>query len=31
MGLKPLHIKFDKIFGFSKVYDGTRYLVIFNY
>ena len=28
-GLKPLCIKFDKIDGFSRVYDRTRYLVLF--
>ena len=26
---KPLCIRFDKIDGFSRVYDGTRYLVLF--
>ena len=26
---KPLHIGFDKIDGFIRVYDGTRYLVLF--
>ena len=26
---KPLHIRFDKIDGFIRVYDGTRYLVSF--
>ena len=26
---KHLHIKFDKIDGFIRVYDGTRYLVLF--
>ena len=26
---KPLHIRFDKTDGFIKVYDGTRYLVLF--
>ena len=26
---KPLHISFDKIDGFLKAYDGTRYLVLF--
>ena len=29
MGAKPLQIMFDKIDGFSKIYDGTRYLVLF--
>ena len=26
---KPLRIRFDKIDGFIRVYDGTRYLVLF--
>ena len=26
---KPLHFRFDKIDGFLRVYDGTRYLVLF--
>ena len=26
---KPLHIRFDKVDGFIRVYDGTRYLVLF--
>ena len=30
-GGKPLHIRFDKIDGFIKVYDRIRYLVIFDY
>ena len=29
MGVKHLRIKFDKINGFVKVHDGTRYLVLF--
>ena len=29
MGTKPLRIRFDKIDGFIKIYDGTRYLVSF--
>ena len=29
MGAKPLHISFDKINGFIRVYDETRYLVLF--
>ena len=29
MGAKPLHIRFDKIDGFSKIYDAIRYLVLF--
>ena len=27
---KPLRIRLDKIDGFVKVYDGTRYLVLYN-
>ena len=26
---KPLRIRFDKIDGFIRVYDGTRYIVLF--
>ena len=26
---KPLGIRFDKVGGFIRVYDGTRYLVLF--
>ena len=26
---KPLRIRFDKIDGFNRVYDGTKYLVLF--
>ena len=29
IGAKPLRIRFDKMDGFIKVYDGTRYLVLF--
>ena len=29
IGSKPLRIKFDKIDGFTTVYDGTRYLTLF--
>ena len=29
IGVKPLRIRFDKIDGFIRVYDGTRYLVLF--
>ena len=29
IGAKPLHIRFDKIYGFIRVYDRTRYLVLF--
>ena len=28
-GAKPLHIRFDKVDRFIRVYDGTRYLVLF--
>ena len=28
MGVKPLHVRFDKMDGFIKIYDGTRYLVL---
>ena len=28
-GAKPLRIGLDKIDGFIRVYDGTRYLVLF--
>ena len=26
---KPLHIMYDKVEGFIRAYDGTRYLVLF--
>ena len=29
MGAKPLRIRFDEIDGFIRVYNGTRYLVLF--
>ena len=29
IGVKPLRIRFDKIDGFIRVYDRTRYLVLF--
>ena len=29
IGVKPLRIRFDKIDGFIKTSDGTRYLVLF--
>ena len=29
IGAKPLHIRFDKVDWFIKVYDGTRYLLYF--
>ena len=29
IGAKPLHIRCDKIDGFIRFYDGTRYLVLF--
>ena len=31
IGAKPLCIRFNKIDGFTRVYDGTRYLVLFGY
>ena len=31
MGSIPLRIRFDKIDGFIKIYDGIRYLVLFDY
>ena len=30
IGAKPLHIMFNKIDGFIRVYNGTRYLVLFS-
>ena len=30
MGAKPLLIRFDKVDKFIKLYDGNRYLVIFD-
>ena len=29
MGAEPLRIWFNKIYGFIKIYDGIRYLVLF--
>ena len=29
IGAKPLYIRFDKVDGFIRAYDGTRYLVLF--
>ena len=29
IGAKPLRTRFDKINGFIRIYDGTRYLVLF--
>ena len=29
IGPKPLQIRFDKIHGFIKIYDGTKYLALF--
>ena len=29
MGTKPLRVRFHKVDGFIKVFDGTRYLVLF--
>ena len=31
MGGKPLHIMFDKVDGYNKIYDGIRYLVSFGF
>ena len=31
MGAKPLRIRFNKIDGFVKIYDGIRYLVLYDY
>ena len=31
MGPKPLRIKFYKIYGFIKIYNGIRYLVLIGY
>ena len=28
---KPLRIRFDKIDGFIRIYDGTRYLTLFGF
>ena len=30
MGAKPLHIRFEKIEGYTKICDGTRHLVLFD-
>ena len=30
MCVKPLRIRFDKAYGVIKVYDGTRYLELFD-
>ena len=29
--LKPLRVSFDKVKGFIRVYDGTRYLALFGH
>ena len=29
MGAKPVRIRFDKVNGFIRIYDGTKYLVLF--
>ena len=29
IGAKPLHIRFDNVYGFIRVYDGTLYLALF--
>ena len=31
IGAKPLHIRLDKMDGFIRVFDGTRYLVLFDF
>ena len=31
MGTKALHIRFNEIDGFIKIYDGIRYLVLFDH
>ena len=31
MSAKALRIRFDKINGFIKIYDGIRYLVLYHY
>ena len=31
IGLKPLRSRFDKIDGFTRIYDGSRYLVLFGH
>ena len=31
MGAKALHIRFNEIDGFIKIYDGIRYLVLFDH
>ena len=31
MGTRPLRIRFDKVNGFIKIYDGMRYLVLYDY
>ena len=30
IGSKPLHIRFDKIDGFIRFYDGSRYFTLFS-
>ena len=30
IGAKPLHIRFNKVDGFMRIYDRTRYLVLFD-
>ena len=29
IGAKTLHLRFDKVVGFIRIYDGTRYSVLF--
>ena len=31
MVAKPLHVRFDKISGFIKIYDGIKYLISYEY
>ena len=31
MCAKPLCIRFDKVDGFIKIFDGIRYLLLYNY
>ena len=31
IGAKPLRIRFDKIDGFTRFYDGTRYLMLLDH
>ena len=31
IGAKPLRIRFNKVHGFIRIYDGTRYLTLFGH